>query len=203
MVEEMAAAVGSRARVGGVGLLRLIFRSRVDFAYSASMPTLDILPTSPGFTLAAWHSLSVCAWSRPPSLDDVSRVRRLHETLAPRFPKTISTVSVMCNFDLSRQPAPQVRDAAAQLMRDFANDTAAVAVVIQAGGLVGAIGRAFVASVNLLSRNPAPTKVFAEVEPCISWLTQVPGQPAALAQSAQGLLHAMTGAMRGALAVAP
>lgn len=119
------------------------------------------------YVIHPWNDLLICVWRGRPPLECVKVFEGALLYVAKRAPG----VRMLHISELSAElPAQDARSALASVMKEHGALIRATAVTVLATGARGAAVRAAITGLYLLSRNPAPTKVFDAVEPATSWL---------------------------------
>ena len=113
------------------------------------------------------RNVQVNVWSNAPTVEQIRIFGRSGMSLARRNPRGAGLLNLMLKGTPSF--SEEVRDETVKLMKQGAFRLGTAHVVLL-GGLTGSAVRAFMSTVMLLARSPAPNKVFGEAEPAAAWL---------------------------------
>lgn len=121
--------------------------------------------------MVAGPRLMVCAWYDAPDMTQIRQLRRINEVVR----NCVGDDDVVyCNVVVSGTPffPGDVREEITAISRDFGHRGLAQAHLILLEGFAGTAVRAFLSTVNLMSRAQVPMKVFAAREPTEAWLLE-------------------------------
>lgn len=110
----------------------------------------------------------------PPTVASVAVWVRAYESLIAQHGRI--SVMVVIRPKSSSRVTPEARDAIAKMANRLGPNIIGQATVVDAAGIYGTIVRTFMTGLNLISKTPAPTKVFRAIEPALEWLETLPGQ---------------------------
>jgi hypothetical protein len=118
--------------------------------------------------MAVARNVAFVGWRGTPTAAGVRTWQRLAQRLAAKHPG-----GTAC-FDIVVAGTPNMSDDVRRAATDLAGDpnlfTLGVAHVLLMPGLAGTAVRAFISTILLIARAPAPQKVFAATEPAAAWL---------------------------------
>jgi hypothetical protein len=146
------------------------------------MADLEIVHTDATLRVVTSRNVQVNVWSNAPTVEQMRVFGRTGAVLARRNPRGIGLLNVMLRGTPSF--SEQVRDETVKLTKQGYFRLGAAHLIL-VGGLTGTAVRAFMSTVLLLARSPAPNKVFGEPETAAAWLAPLLAQGAEPWSSAQ------------------
>lgn len=119
--------------------------------------------------LMVGERLYVSTWKDPPTVPQMKKFRELTVAFRRETPEGM----LFANIVFGGTPAfsKAVTDETAALTAELEGWTIATAHVVLVPGLAGVAIRAFLSTIQLLSRSRTPTKVFNDVEDAAIWLS--------------------------------
>ncbi len=118
--------------------------------------------------LGSVRNLGLLAWRNAPEVDDIRYLRSYARTLGQTYSGKAGCIDIA--FTGTPRFSEDLRTEVHGLATDPKVFPLGTAHVVMLGGLAGAAVRAFIATVTLVSRPPAPAKVFANLEEAGAWL---------------------------------
>lgn len=118
--------------------------------------------------LATLQNVAFAGWRDAPQVEDIRRWHQLGRAVQAAHPGR------GCCFDVVVRGRPDFGEAMRRETVKFASDPdifqLGFAHVVIAPGLVGSAVRAFIGTILLVARPPAPAKVFGEVDAAVEWM---------------------------------
>ncbi len=144
--------------------------------------------------LASHRNVMFSVWTDAPTLPQVRTIHREGEI----FVRANPTGQALVNIVVGGIPlfTDAVREELVKMMRSRAMFSLGTAHVILVGGMAGSAVRAFLSTVMLLARPPAPNRVFGTAVETVAWLHGRLGGTAAQ-WTANELRDALEDARRG------
>lgn len=151
---------------------------------------MDSLPTSVRIVdrdgrnvVAVWENLVLAVWGESPSLRSMEAIHESHLEVLQRR----STVAHLVLVDgTPKMPTSEARDHASRY--SSRSKMSAIAIVLDGEGFWMSAARAFLTTVLFVTRNDAPTKLFARVEDAVAWQTTTLSQTSEYAEQAQAAI---------------
>jgi hypothetical protein len=134
----------------------------------------------------AWDSLTLIVFVGTARAEDVRTIWRNDRDIISRH-GSLTSITVMTG-ELRMTAPDEVKQLAAEMTADLAQDSVGGAVVVPWEGLAGATFRTVLASIYLLGRIRTPNKVFKALPAAIDWVLELPNQLPALA-AARAVVH--------------
>jgi hypothetical protein len=153
----------------------------------------ETLHEDPGLRVVTRKNLGIAVWSASP---DVSQIRALHR-ISDRFARSKPAGHALLSAIVRGTPtfSQEVRDELVKLLR-HRSYTLGTAHLVLLDGLGGTAVRAFMSTVLLIARPPAPHRVFGKQDDALTWLfAQLRNAPEVWTQ--QELRDALAQALKG------
>lgn len=147
----------------------------------------DSLAERPNCFIATRGPLVVLHWTDVASVDAVGELRAAFQRAAGD-PDDILFVTYLEEKTLSRQTPQDFREALAKLLSEFGSEIGASVIVLEKAGFKGAMLRAIVSTINLLSGAQFPASVHGNLREAIEWLIE---KTNASGHSPDGIVSAM------------
>ena len=158
--------------------------------------TGQIVIASEQVTLTRLRNVCIAVWRHTPVAGQIKAVHRLADELEARYPRKTALANVVIG---GRPSFPEeVRKEALALMGADGLFNLGTAHVILIDSFGGATTRAFLSSLILLARPKEPNKVFAHLDPALTWLAQSLMRTPEHGWSREALASAVGDAMSGA-----
>ena len=151
------------------------------------MITVNSYHRDPDYTLAWFDSLIIGIWRVSPEVGQFRKVSALQQEMLGRN-SVVSSLTVLRFTRFSSMPSDELRATASSIVKESQGRVRAMAMVIEAGGVVGSISRTVFTGLYLIDRRPAEhIKVFRRADEAARWVCHVPGQSAAMLESSRVL----------------
>jgi hypothetical protein len=132
------------------------------------MPGNTVLHEDSLLRLTVQKNVAFAVWSGPPTVTQVHALGRAAEKLTSQKAAGVALVSVVSGG--VPKFSDGVRDELVRLMKSRENFKLGVAHLVLLDGFAGTTVRAFLGTTILLSRTPAPTRVFGRADDALAWV---------------------------------
>lgn len=138
------------------------------------MPYFDSYHERSNCMIATRQSLVVLCWTDVASAEAVDDLRKAFERAATNK-DPILFVTYLEDAALSRHTPADFREALAKLLTDFGEQMGAGVIVLEKAGFKGAMLRAIVSTIGLLSGAKFPVNVHSDLQDATTWLLKRTG----------------------------
>jgi hypothetical protein len=177
---------------------------RVDQA-SAATNSVRIAPSSAVdgvYTAYLWNNLSIVLWFDAATLESIVAFENSCRERVQQFPHGLSSVHVMVPGGKS-MPTAEARTELSRVIRDYAQYSAATAVVIPGAGFWASALRGMVTALAMLARSTVKPRICSDFADVAAWLPELHEQRTGVRLEPAELLRALQEAERaGVKAVA-
>lgn len=146
-------------------------------------PGVQIVHRDGGNIVAVWENLVLAVWRESPT---VSSMQAIHDSHLKILEHRASVAHLVLVDGTPKMPTPEARDRAARYSSQSRMN--AIAIVLDGQGFWMSAARAFLTTILFVTRNDAPTKLFADIDDAVAWQAQVLGEAEGFAYRARAAI---------------
>jgi len=151
------------------------------------------------YTSYVWKNVVIVVWFDAATVESILVFERSCQERAQKHPQGMSSVHIMVPGGKSL-PTAEARAELSRVMREYAQYSAATAVVIPGTGFWASALRGMITAVSMLARTSANPRICGDFAAVAAWLPEVHEQRTGVRISANELVSALQSAERSGLA---